>query len=114
MSRIGRGWILTKESWAIIRRDRTLLVFPIVAGISGLLVGAVFIGGGVGLRAATGSEPVMIVAFVIGAYVLTVVSTFCNVALTSCAARALDGEDTTVAEGFAAARERFGVVMSWS
>jgi hypothetical protein len=114
MNRLQRGWLLTKESWAIVRRDRTLLVFPIVAGTSGLCVAAVFVGGGVGLRAATGSEPLMIVAFVVGAYLLTLVATFCNVALTTCASRALDGEDTTVAEGFAAARQRFGVIVEWS
>ena len=114
MNRLARGWLLTKQSWAIVRGDRTLLVFPIVAGVSGLCVAAVFVGGGVGLRAATGSEPLMIVAFVIGAYLLTLVATFCNVALTACASRALDGEDTTVSEGFAAARERFGVIVEWS
>jgi hypothetical protein len=114
MNRLARGWLLTKQSWAIVRGDRTLLVFPIVAGVSGLCVAAVFVGGGVGLRAATGSEPLMIVAFVIGAYLLTLLATFCNVALTACASRALDGEDTTVSEGFAAARERFGVIVEWS
>jgi hypothetical protein len=114
MNRLARGWLLTKQSWAIVRGDRTLLVFPIVAGVSGLCVAAVFVGGGVGLRAATGSEPLMIVAFVIGAYLLTLVATFCNVALTACASRALDGEDTTVSEGFAAARKRLGVIVEWS
>jgi hypothetical protein len=114
MNRMQRGWRLTKQSWAIIRRDRTLLVFPIVAGIAGLIVAAIFVGGGVALRGSTGSEPLMIVAFVIGAYLLAVVSIFCNVALCACAARALEGEDTTVQEGFEAARSRFGVVVGWA
>jgi hypothetical protein len=108
------GWRLTKESWAIIRRDRTLLVFPTVAGVTGLIVAAIFVGGGVALRSSTGSEPLMIVAFVIGAYLLAVVSNFCNVALCACAARALEGENTTVQEGFTAARARFGVIVGWA
>ena len=114
MNRIQRGWQLTKESWAIVRRDRSLLVFPVVAAISALLAAAIFVGGGIALQDSTGSEPLLIVVLVVGAYVLVAVSIFFNVALSACAARALEGHDTTPAEGFAAARSRFGVILSWA
>jgi Family of unknown function (DUF6159) len=114
MNRIQRGWQLTKESWAVVRRDRSLMVFPIVAGISALLVAAIFVGGGVALHSSTDSEPLLIAVLVVGAYVLVAVSIFFNVALSACAARALEGQDTTAAEGFAAARSRFGQILSWA
>jgi hypothetical protein len=44
MTRMRRGWELTKQSWAIVRRDRSLMVFPVVAVISALLVALIFIG----------------------------------------------------------------------
>jgi Family of unknown function (DUF6159) len=114
MNRIQRGWQLTKESWAVVRRDRSLVVFPVLAAISALIVAAIFVGGGVALHSSTDSEPLLIVVLVIGAYVLVAVSIFFNVALSACAARSLEGEDTTAAEGFAAARSRFGVIIGWA
>ena len=114
MSRIRRGWELTKQSWAVVRRDRSLIVFPVVAGIAALLVAALFVGGGLGLYDATGSEPLLIAVLVVGAYVLIAVSIFCNVALSAAAARALDGHDTTAGEGFAAARGRLGPILGWA
>ena len=114
MTRIQRGWQLTKESWAVVRSDRSLLVFPVLAAISALLVAAIFVGGGVALHSSTDSEPLLIVVLVIGAYVLVAVSIFFNVALSACAVRALEGEDTTPAEGFAAARNRFGPIIGWA
>jgi riboflavin transporter FmnP len=114
MSRMSRGWTLTKESWRLVRADRTLLWFPVVGAVAGLVVAAVFVGGGIALRSATGSDVLLIVALVLGAYVLAVVATFCNVALAVCVSRALDGQDTTVAEGLAAARGRFDKILGWA
>ena len=114
MTRIRRGWELTKESWAVARRDRSLMVFPVAAVISALLVGAIFIGGGVALYDSSGSEPLLIVVLVIGAYLLVAVSIFFNVALSACASRSLEGQDTTAGEGFAAARERLGPILGWA
>jgi len=114
MGRIRRGWQLTKESWAVVRADRSLLVFPVVSGIAGLLVLAAFGGGAAALYSSTDSEPAAIVILVVGVYVLIVAALFCNVALTACAARALEGEDTTPGEGFAAARARMGQILGWA
>jgi Family of unknown function (DUF6159) len=114
MTRLGRGWLLTKESWGIVRGDRTLLVFPVVAGYAGLIVAAIFIGVAVILRSYVASDALMIAVLVVGAYVLAVVSIFCNVALSYCAARSLEGHDSTTSEGFAAARERFRLILGWA
>lgn len=114
MGRVRRGWILTKESWRLVLADRTLLWFPVVGALAGLVVAAVFVGGGFALKSATGSDVLLIVALVIGAYLLAVVSVFCNVALAVCVSRALDGNDTTVAEGLEAARSRIDSILGWA
>ena len=114
MGRIRRGWMLTKESWRLVRRDRTLLWFPVLGALAGLVVAAVFVGGGIALKSATGSDVLLIIALVVGGYLLSVVAVFCNVALAVCVSRALDGRDTTVAEGWQAARERIDSVLGWA
>jgi hypothetical protein len=114
MTRIRRGWELTKESWAVVRRDRSLMVFPVVAVFSALLVAVIFVGGGAALYDSSDSEPLLIAVLVVGAYVLIAVSIFFNVALSACAARSLEGHDTTPGEGFAAARKRLGPIFGWA
>jgi Family of unknown function (DUF6159) len=112
VGRIGRGWQLSRESWAIIKADRSLLVFPVFAGIGSLIAVIVFGGAGAGL--ATTSAPLAIVVAVIGLYVVIAFALFCNVALTACAARSLEGVDTRPSEGWAVARERLGVILGWA
>ena len=40
--RLSNGWELTKESFGLLRMDKELLVFPMISGISCLLVLASF------------------------------------------------------------------------
>jgi Family of unknown function (DUF6159) len=112
VGRIGRGWQLSKESWAIVRADRSLLVFPVVAGSGALITVAVFGGAAAGLYSSI--APVAIVIAVIGLYLVIALSIFCSVALTACAARSLEGVDTKASEGWAAARERLGPIFAWA
>lgn len=114
MGRMARGWALTKESWAVVRRDRSLLAFPVIAGVAGLLAALIFFGAGAGVIVASGSDWAGVPLFLIGAYALTVISIYASVALASCAVRALEGQDTTVGEGLRAARERLGVILGWA
>lgn len=114
MGRIGRGWALAKESWAIVKGDRSLLLFPIVAGVCALVAAGLFFGVGAGLGTAADSFWVAVPFLVVGAYVIIAIGQFCAVALAACATKALDGEDTTFAEGVAAARGRFGIILRWS
>lgn len=114
MGRMARGWALTKQSWAVVRRDRSLLAFPVIAGVAGLLAALLFFGAGAGLIVASGSEWTGVPLFLLGAYALTAISIFASVALAACAVRALEGEDTSVGDGLRAARERLGVILGWA
>jgi hypothetical protein len=112
MGRMRRGWQLSKESWAVVKGDRSLLVFPVVAGLGTLILVAAF--GGAAAGVLPSSTPLAIVLGVIGLYLVMVVTVFCSVALTACAARSLEGADTKPSEGWAAAREHFGPILSWA
>jgi len=112
--RIARGWALTKETWAVVRRDRSLVLFPTVAGVCALVVAAVFFGAGAGVGTSADSFWAALPFLVAGAYLIIAIGQFCAVALAACATRALDGADTTFSEGVAAARGRFGLILQWA
>lgn len=112
--RVSRGWALAKTSWAVLRADRSLMLFPIVGMAAGLAAGALLFAPGVALYSQDRSEPVLIGFGVVAAYALTFVALYFNTALAAAAARSLDGQDTSFATGMAAARERTGVIAQWA
>ncbi len=114
MGRYRRGWQLAKHSWAVVKADRSLAVFPVISAIAGAVTAVVFFGAGAGIIAGTHADWVGIVLGVIGVYLLIAIGIFCGVALSACAARALEGHETTVGEGIAAARERQGLIFEWA
>lgn len=114
IERMRLGWALTKQSWAVVRDDRTLLLFPIVAAVASLGLAVIFfflgIGGAAAIDNVWGGAP----ALVIGVYAIAVVGQFAGVALAHCASQSLQGEQTTFADGFAAARARIRSILLWS
>jgi hypothetical protein len=114
MGRIGRGWHLAKRSWSVVKGDRSLIVFPIVSAIAGIITAIIFFGAGAGLIAGTKIDWLGIVIAVIGVYLIIAIGIFCGVALSACAARALEGHDTTVGEGIAAARQHQSQIFAWA
>jgi hypothetical protein len=102
MGRWARGWQLTKTSWRVVAGDRSLIAFPVISAIVALICAAIFFGAGAGFLASHSLEWIGIVLIVIGLYLLIAIGVFCGVALSTCAARALEGQDTTVGEGVAA------------
>jgi hypothetical protein len=111
--RFRRGWQLAKQSWAILRGDRALALFPVVSAISIVLAAIVVVGPGAALFV-TVSRPAGVVVMVIGGYVLTFIGLYCSTALAAAAASALDGGHPTLGDGFAAVRSRRGVIAQWA
>jgi hypothetical protein len=112
--RISRGWALAKQSFAVLRADRSLLLFPMISVPAALLAVAVVAGPGIALYSADRQEAILVVFGVLTLYALTFVTVFFNTALAAAASRSLAGEDTTVAYGLDAARSRLGVIAAWS
>jgi hypothetical protein len=113
MGRMRRGWELTKTSWRVLRSDRSLAVFPVLGGLTALLLAAAF-----GLPAWVlfddDQNVAGVILAVVGIYALTFAGVFFNVALAAAAAQVLDGEDATVASGTAVARRRLGAIAGWA
>ena len=120
MGAISRGWALTKQSWAVLRNDQSLVVFPILSTIFALVALAAIwlptaiVTGILDFDDFDQNNPVYYVALAITVYVSTFIAIFFNVALAACAARSLRGEDTTVSQGLSAAFSRIGPILGWT
>src|ERR1700742_4224171 len=113
MSRIKRGWNLSKKSWGLLNEHRQLIRFPLYGGISTALLAIVFLGPGFYLLdkdVIAGAIPVI----VIGIYVLSVVGFYFSVGLAACADMIFRGEQATVSDGLAVSRTRFSQICGWA
>ena len=117
MSRFRQGLELAGISWRTIVSDKSLAVFPVLGAVSAVALTAAFVIPGLFLvsdESMGAGGWIGIVLFVIAAYLAAFVGIFFSVALAACANRSLQGEDTTVREGIAAARERIPQIAGWA
>ena len=112
--RIQRGWALAKQSFRVLRDDRSLLLFPIISIPVALVGTAIVMGPGIALYTADNQEAILIAFGVVTLYVLTFVTVFFNVALAAAASTGLAGGDSSVGEGLRVARGRLGVIAAWA
>jgi ABC-type multidrug transport system fused ATPase/permease subunit len=117
-----RGWAMAKASWAVLKDQPSLAVFPVIsvvaaAALSAALVVPVALGGitavGLGLPDKA-LQALGYVAFFAWYFVCTFAFVFCNAALVSCAMQRFTGQQATVGSGFAAARRRLRQILGWS
>jgi len=113
MSRIRRGWALTKKSWGVVRENPELIRFPLYGAIATTLLAIVFLGPGLYLLD-KGSGGAGIPLIVVGVYVLSVVGFYFSVGLAAAADMIFRGQEATVADGLAVARSRFSQICGWA
>ncbi|WFN33754.1 DUF6159 family protein [Methanogenium sp. S4BF] len=119
MSRFSRGFQLFKETFGILKKDRELLLFPVLSGVVALVVVATFVlplffSGVLSGVGTSGSSPlayVLLFAFYLVSYFIVI---YFNTALVSCALIRLDGRDPTFMDGIHAASGRIGKILSWT
>jgi hypothetical protein len=114
MSRIKRGWALTKKSWTLLSEHRSLIRFPIYGAVATTLLAIVFLGPGLYLLDSD-KLGAAIPLLVIGVYVLSVVGFYFSVALAAAADMIFRGQaNVTVSDGLAVARSRFSQICGWA
>ena len=122
-----RSWGLVKASWAVLRADKELLLFPVVSTVGLIIVTIAFLiplaGSGLldslaqssGSRAAqSGSQIVGVIIAFLFYFVTYTVIIFSNVALVGAAMIRLDGGDPTVQDGFRIASERAPAILGYA
>jgi hypothetical protein len=113
MSRIKRGWALTKKSWGLLRDNPELLRFPLYGGVAMIVCAIIVVGPGL-LLIESDSAVFGGVLAVIGFYLLAVVGTYFSVGLAAAADMIFRGQQATVADGLAVSRTRFSQICGWA
>ena len=121
MGKIERSWELVKASWAVLRADKELIIFPVLSMIAVTIVMAtfavpMFLSGILEGSFARGGE-LPILAIVLGFAFYTVQYTvifYCNSALVGAAMIRLNGGDPTISDGFAIANKRLPSILGYA
>jgi hypothetical protein len=113
MSRIRRGWELTKKSWRVLTENRHLIRFPLYGGIATTLT-AVIVGAPGLFLIEDGRLPAAIPILIIGLYLLAVIGFYFSVGLAAAADLIFRGEQATVSDGLTVARGRFRQITGWA
>lgn len=113
MSRIKRGWALTRKSWGLLRDNPALLRFPLYGGAATIVCALVVVGPGIYLieddQAVFGGA-----LAVIGFYLLAVIGTYFSVGLAAAADMIFRGQQASVGDGLAVARSRLPQIAGWA
>lgn len=122
-SRLSTGWELAKISLHTINQNRSLLLFPVFSVISLICVLATFFGGtffffGDAIDRLMNDEQygnILGIGLIFLYYLINFfVIVFFNSALIYCAVKILNGEETSLGEGFDFALSRIGKIFGWS
>ena len=118
MNSISRGFRLAKASWQVVREDRELLWLPVISFFCSMIVMAVFALGalGIGLPENQSSQisPALYVLGFVMYVALAFVSIYFNAAVIGTAMKRLQGEDASIHDGLALARQHIGKIFVWA
>jgi len=121
IDRLSNGWKLSMNSFKVLRENKQLIVFPILSGISLLVVIGSFT---TAILAAAGWNPdnisdtygsagdyLLLFVFYIFNYFIIV---FFNMALIHCTRLYFQGEEVTIEKGLRFSLSKIGVIFSWA
>ncbi|MDD1728838.1 MAG: DUF6159 family protein [Methanospirillum sp.] len=115
---ISRSITLIKASWAVLMKDKEILLFPVLSGIICLIIAASFLIPavilGAGLNTEHQSSPFVYVGIFLFYLITYFVVIFFNAGLVACAHIRLTGGDPTFFDGITAARKNIGQIFIWA
>lgn len=119
MGRFQRSWALTKCSFQVLRSDKELLVFPLVATLAAIMVVATFVlpmfGLGMFEHLEGGGSAIGLYVWGFFFYLVQYfVIFFFNSALVGAAMIRLDGGDPTVSDGLRIARGKWRQILGYA
>ncbi|HEY5367930.1 MAG TPA: DUF6159 family protein [Hanamia sp.] len=119
-TRFSNGWTIAKNSFKVLRENRQLIIFPILSGISIILIVASFFtavlgfaGWNVDNMRALGtieSYVLLFVFYIINYFVIV----FFNMALVHCTSLYFKGEEVTIRKGIDFSMSRIGSILAWA
>jgi len=119
--RISNSWALVQASWAVLRADKELIVFPTVSFLGAIAVTVTFIvpmavsGLFADLTGGEQASQITLVVFGFAFYLVQyTVIFYCNTALVGAAMIRLKGGDPTLSDGFSIATRHFGSIVGYA
>ena len=118
--RLNSGWTITMNSFSILKKNKQLIIFPVLSGISLLLMMGVFI---LGIMAVAGwdvdyintNNKLVNYAIMFGFYFVNYfIVVFFNMALIHCSKLYFEGEEVSISTGLKFSAGRIGVILSWA
>jgi hypothetical protein len=119
-TRLSNGWTISLNSFAVLKENRQLILFPILSGISMVLVISSFV---VVLFASSGWDidalrdqstvaryGLLFLYYLINYFVIV----FFNTALIHCTHLYFQGEKPTIGQGLRFSLQRIGAILSWA
>lgn len=120
--RLAKGWEISVSSYKVLLANKQLIIFPILSGLSMLLIAGSFFGvvlSSYGWNVSAidtenigrGTMYLLLFGFYIVNYLVIV---YFNMALIHCAKLYFDGEEATVGKGIRFSNSRIGAILSWA
>jgi hypothetical protein len=107
--------MLAKESWRVLRADRSLAIFPVISAMATVVCAALIWSPALILSSGPHKSQIPVyVALGVSAYVLTFIAVFFGTALAGAASMSLDGKDPALRDGFSVAVSRLRPILMWS
>lgn len=119
-SRLSNGWTIANNSFKVLKENRQLIAFPILSGISMILIVASFFTvalGFAGWNVHNISDPGKVESYAIlfAFYIINYfVIVFFNMALIHCTSLYFKGEEVTIRKGINFSMSRTGSIFAWA
>ena len=119
--RLSNGWELTISSFKVLNKNKQLIIFPIITGISLLLVIGSFVTAFYAVqgwdsellnpeRGASGYYLILFAFYIVNYFIVV----FFNMALIHCARLYFRGEEPTIGKGISFSLNRIGTIFTWA
>jgi hypothetical protein len=118
--RLSNGWNIAMNSFKVLRANKQLILFPVLSGISLILVMASFVTvifafAGFNTDNIAAENEIVNYLWVFAFYLVNYfVITFFNMALIHCTHLYFNGEEVTIAKGISFSMSRLRVILSWA
>ena len=119
MGKFERTWELMSASWNVLRKDKEILLFPVLSGIALIFVMAsfavpLFMIGDFKKMAVSGADSEPWIALFLFYFSNYLVIIFFNTAIVVCATIRMSGRDPVVSDGLRAASNRLSAIFGWA
>jgi len=120
MSRLSNGWQIAMNSFKVLKANRQLIIFPVLSGISLILIMTSFVLVTLGVSGwdlnnidtsnRIAGYAILFVYYLVNYFVVV----FFNMALIHCTSLYFKGEEVTVKEGIRFSMSRIGSIFAWA